>query len=291
MGDADFVVASLDKILGRPQPVGQRDDFCYETSLPQFSESPVLCMQADPGPFFSNKLIAMGHRNGTVSIWDSGSNQINMSTSCSSRNLSTTFGSTTSIVWLSNGYQLLARGSMGNCHLYDVRRMGRTSKNNTGSSRKNCSDPALLWELKMPPTYHNIRSKMALYCNGITVDPAESVAIAPLLTPKSEEPGFGFWSLMTGRWIGQKQLVPDDQTPANEKPPPYLELCQRTTSACTRKSSSENEFIIKDVRKRNKFGIWFKCGREVVPKNSSTVPGRAVKFGSIYHMALSADGE
>ena len=249
------------------------------SGLPQ---SDVLCMEADSESFFSKKCLAMGHRNGQISLWDTASNRVSNRSLSYNLNLNS-FGSTTSLSWLSNGYQILARGSLGDCHLHDVRRMGNLSGAASSSSSKR-ADPSLLWELSVPPSSEGVRSKIALYCNGIVMDPSQTVSISYLLS-RSEEPIYGFWSLTTGQWIGEKQLTPNSSkgpTKVSEKPPPFLELCQTITPVFT---TDERGGMFRDSADKNRFGIWFKCGRSVSPTDGT--PTQSLRSGNIYHMSLS----
>ena len=252
--------------------------------------SDVFCMESTGSntSFATKKCVAMGHRNGNLSIWDTTSNRANGRTTLSPNQSSNSFGSATSLIWLSNGFEILARGSMGDCHLYDVRRMGGTVGVDGSSSSKKRDEPSLLRVLALPPTYEDIRSKIALYCNGIITDPTQTVAIAPLLT-RSEEPSLGFWCLRTGQWIDQKQLTSSCISPQNpgtdEKPPPFLELCQTSTRAFT--TAEDDGGIIRDIKDKNRFGIWFKCGRSLSPTLVDGTPTKPLRTGNIYHMTLS----
>lgn len=254
--------------------------------------SDVFCMEAANSntSFATKKCVAMGHRNGTLSIWDTISNRASTRTTLSPNQSSSSFGSATSLIWLPNGHEILARGSMGDCHLYDVRRMGSASGVDESSSGKKRADPSLLRILPLPHTSEDVRSKIALYCNGIITDPTQTVVIAPLLT-RSEEPSLGFWSLRTGQWIGQKQLTPssafsqNSMSGTNEKPPPFLELCQTSTPVFT--TAEDDGGMIRDNKDKNRFGIWFKCGRSVSPTPTDGTPTKALRTGNIYHMTLS----
>lgn len=250
--------------------------------LPQ---SRVFCMEADSEAVLSKKCVAMGHRDGQLSVWDTISNHVCFAARPSSES-SLSFGNTTSVSWLSNGYQLLTRGAMGGLLLYDIRRTGSISRGKAlPSSCSKVGDSSLLWELSVPPSSKAVRSKMALYCRGMVVDPTQTVAIAPLLSP-SEDPSLGLWSLVTGQWIGEKQLEspPASSTvprPANEKPPPFLEVCQKTTPAFT---TDEEAGMIRDSAQGNSFGFWFKSGRSVSPTDGTS---SALSSGNIYHMTMA----
>ena len=194
-----------------------------------------------------------------------------------------TFGSTVALDWI-NGNQILARGSLGDCHVYDIRRMGGNSEQSRGNCRSIYeAEPSLIWELTVPPCCQDVRSKIALYCNGIAT--TQSAVVAPLLN-QYEDPCFGFWSLKTGQWIGLKELPlqPSTNSPndANAKPPPFLELCRSTTPAFT---TDESRASIPDPLGKNRCGLWFKSGKPLLPPDG--LNNYPLKHGNIYHMSIS----
>ena len=246
--------------------------------------STVFCMEAESSNNdLRKKYVALGHRNGQVSIWDVNGNGICNSTrkSAHSGQKPDTFGNTVALQWLGGGNQVLAKGSLGDCRLYDTRQMGQRQNYQSYGDKE--TDPSLLWSLSAPPCCNLVRSKISLYCNGLAVDPTQSFAIAPLLNEK-EDPCFGFWSVTTGQLVGLKQLQSNAASAVFEKPPPFLELATTTTPVFT--TDEKGEFVLAPSA-GNYSGVWFKSGRPLSPCTGDYSLNLSLGSGSIYHMTLA----
>jgi hypothetical protein len=247
-----------------------------------FPLSDAFCIDASPSTSVMHSCFAMGHRNSQLSLIDSrAADLVCKSTAKVKEHSQNHFGAATSIKWLSN-FEILASGSFGNCHVYDVRKMGTAPLSSKGQRSHKQEDPSLVHVLSLPPEFDHIRSKISKFCNGVATDQEETVAIAPFLN-QDEQPCFGFWSLRTGHWFGYKVVVPwtntsDARLHREVQSPPYLELCTNLTPF----------FGINGERKMTSnpskgSSLWFKCGQNLSAPTEATV---ADSRGSIHQLSL-----
>ena len=256
-----------------------------------FPMSDAFCINTCTSASAMRSCFVMGHRSGQLSLLDSRTPNLVCRSTERIEEFHDGFGAVTALNALSNGNEILAKGSFGDCRLYDIRLMGTASPGGLRSqhSPKRRMDSAVVRALQLPTVFDSVRSKMSQYCNGVTTVEGESMVIAPLLD-QSEEPCFGCWSLRSGQWIGQRQISPsqsrtaslsNDPTVASSTIPPYLELCSSVTPVF-----GVNESGKLQKKQIGYSSLWFKCGRLGATSTSNAWTND--KISSIHQLSWDA---
>lgn len=208
----------------------------------------------------------LGHRDGQISLRDSREEW----RFAKLRKSSKLFDSQ-SVVRLKplscNEHTLLARGSSGTCQLFDLRKFGTYSR----QTRKNHSSPSIQ-EFQLPS---NIDSLLTSKCNGIAVDPSESVLMSPYVD-SSHRARLGVWSLYSGEFVGSKSL---SGVAEKENATPTVELCEKVTAAWQWRRQKLSDAPVLD-KAGGAVGLWYKLTQHQ-PPTENTPPIRA---GNIHHV-------
>jgi hypothetical protein len=215
-----------------------------------------------------------GHRNGWLSMVDLRMDNAN---SYSPGGTSSAAGSLTRILVMNDdSNKILTRHSFGSCFLWDVRMMGRSGGGDKATP---------LLHLKVPKSM--IHPTKTTCCNGIAVDPTQSIAIAPIVSTEGQT-CLAFWSLSSGAFIGCKELrAPECVTSETASRGdgggggmPHCELSSTITPAWKPIPSSTTRDGDLVEPNEDAWGLWFKFG--------SSPTGRVAPnfISSIHHVTF-----
>jgi hypothetical protein len=231
-----------------------------------WSKSEPLCVQ-----FRSNNESLFGHRDGSVSMLDTRSSKDALFLSLQS----VSFGSTASVQPLKKDENLVVgKGSFGTCCVFDLRRMS------------NCSDPSRcqqskLFELSIPD--HLLHTTKSVRCNGLAIDPSESIAIAPF-ADQNDDIRFAFWSIGTGALLRNLRLNGVDNcmtTGAGSRAATtaFCELSSAITPGYSMHCKAYSDAPIITCEGRS-WGVWYKTNNRIL----GTKP--PAEGGGIHHLSF-----
>eukprot|EP00521_Asterionellopsis_glacialis_P010362 CAMPEP_0195307894 /NCGR_PEP_ID=MMETSP0707-20130614/37945_1 /TAXON_ID=33640 /ORGANISM="Asterionellopsis glacialis, Strain CCMP134" /LENGTH=679 /DNA_ID=CAMNT_0040372147 /DNA_START=176 /DNA_END=2216 /DNA_ORIENTATION=- len=269
-------------------------------NLQKFPQSDVLCIEHHQQASSTKSTLLCGHRNGQISIvdrrsritsgilgTDSSSSWLSSKKKGNKRNNSVgsttaaaTFGSTTKILTTpGESNNVLCKGSLsGSCRLYDIRKLGTTTKSRGNGSY--CS--SMVWDMAVPSDLLCPTGLSSSCCSGLAVDPTCTIVISPFVNTH-KDPCLGVWSLSTGEFVSSRSVVPPSSSSSNNNNNnnnrglgvPYCELSSTVTNAYEMSVSRE---YCNTTRSSDMFGLWFKC--------RSVVPNAPVALGSIHHVVM-----
>jgi hypothetical protein len=198
-----------------------------------FSKSDALCVE-----YLNENITLYGHRNGSMSLFDTRRKTIQLVSPPDEQD-----GSTTSILPLMNQTMFLAKKSFASCCLFDIRMLSPQRKNS-----------AMVWNMKVPKTAAN--ATLSTCCSGIAVDPTQTIAIAPFADGQRRS-YFALWSLTNGQLIGTNLAKATSvQTGIGL---PHCELRAAVTPVWQLKTDQDGASTVQ--RKSNAWGLWFKSGQ------------------------------
>jgi hypothetical protein len=204
----------------------------------EFSQSDAFCVN-----FLSEHLILFGHRNGSVSMYDTRRDSVEK---VWPQDLDR--GPAMSIVPLKNGFTFLAKHMMaGSCQCFDIRAL-------SGSDNY---QRALLQDLQLPIETAN--RMYSSHCSGVAVDPDEAVMIMPFCD-NNRRGCFGLWSLLNGHFIGSRAI----SATAHGDGLPRTELCPTITK--TYKLTTSDDGTSRVQCEANTWSLWFKS--DEIPTNA-----------------------
>ena len=208
--------------------------------------SDALCIEAD----YEGGLACTGFRNGQLVVTDLHGNV--QAASALHKDNAETFGSIHTLV-RAGEKQMLARGSLGNCRLLDLRKLSSSPKDTE-------SNGCVVTEYKVPNDLSTER--LTRKCRGIAMDPSRSTVFSPMVS-RDEVPGLAAWSLHTGEYVGSKPLAPHPDSDAGDVIPStsswgvsWVELCSRVTAAW----EPAGDVHDKAHKVAGKFAVWYKTG-------------------------------
>lgn len=236
--------------------------YSFEDKAPK---SDALCIERRGDRFFT------GHRNGWLSIVD-----VRARSGDSFPPVDASAGSLTRIMVMKDNNKVLTKHSFGSCFLWDVRMMGH--------ERENKITPLL--QLNVPKSM--IQSTKSSCCNGIALDPRQSIVISPFVNAQ-ERTSLAFWSLSSGNFIGSKDLQLDEFGRSDAiNSLLHCELSSTVTPAWKSFSSSKDGDTVET--EENSWGLWFKFGMPLLgqptPRFISSIhhvtfPGHAMTDGNV----------
>lgn len=271
----DIPTVSIQSALGRHQEHTGRN------LHPSF-QSDVLCIE------YYGYCIIYGQRNGCLTLLDERSGTVTHTLQSRFADFSDdnqlsshrpVFGSVSSLKVLNANEKnanypssIVARGSFGSCHCFDLRRAGssdayKISQRDGSSSVSSTRPHSLLWQMRVPP-HESINSFASTRCSGIAVSPGNFTCISPYISDENggvQSSHLGMWSLVSGRYIGSVGL---GTTQIGENlSPPYCELSHTVTEAWEikqryhRNKDKEKDTYISSIEQNQaSWGLWLKSG-------------------------------
>jgi len=146
-----------------------------------------------------DKLIAFGHRNGVLSLYD-----IRNHTCTTTTNAQSAMGSITDIKFMNTNHIMVKR-SFGCCQLIDMRMS------------------AEVVHTFSPPCCH---PTLSANTNGMITNSDESVLLSTFITTAGTDCCIGVWSIATGQYLGQRVLQYN-----SNKDRIFAELCQTQSTS------------------------------------------------------------
>ena len=217
----------------------------YKENAPK---SDALCIERSLERFY------VGHRNGYLSVVDLRTNDTN--SFATTRDSSA--GSLTKVMVMADGNQILAKHSFGSCFLWDLRMLGQ--------ERNGSVSPVL--HLKVPK--HVIHTTKSSRCNGVALDPTQSIAISPFVNKQDEQACLAFWSTSSGTFIGYRKLELQQSIESNATETKQahtgsgMSLCE-LSSTLTPGWKPFSSSVDGDMVEPNhdSWGLWFKFGSSI----------------------------
>ena len=232
----------------------------YNVRASMFSKSDALCVE-----FFGSNSAIYGHRNGSVTLVDFRSKEIQkIGNACEHKGF---VSGMTVLNKETEPFMFLAKHSFGSCSLFDIRKSG-------GIHAKN-----LVFNLEVDSDL--INPTLSSCCSGVGVDPSASIAVSPYVDD-NRKVHIAVFSLKDGRMIGSKPL----QNKTDERLArrgavdstglPHCELRSTITPSWYFENSDDGGLIVK--QQKHAWSLWFKSGTVQTTSPSC--------MGSIHQLSL-----
>lgn len=249
--------------------------------------SEILCLERLSSSEASGKqsLLLSGHRNGQVTLFDPQNEQVCSQLGGSDYHINS--GSITGISSLGRNCERSTGDKSGISHEHLV----LTRQQNLAGSP---SGIAALWDIRRAhqpvfefhiPESIEPHSRFTKRCSGMATDPLGTTLLAPFVQDHDlgEIPCLGFWSLISGEFVGHRSLAqPSEHIPVSSKTSvSWVELNSKRTRPL---EWDENGSHMRSIPGRS-FGLWYKCGQA---PNAHTRPGELLSSsaGNIHHIVI-----